>query len=842
MAVWASLLRLALRFPLKRFGRSLLVVAGVALGTALLTALMTLSESMERNLDEQLVREYGSFDMVAGYRDDSRYLTASDLRAIQTIPGVKEVAVSLELGRGPAAPGSLVVKGIAVHHLYTELFPLLEGRWPGAGEVVLSDAAASQLSVRVGDQVSLPLPVGGLAATVSGLYEQPPELPVKTAFVEAEWLRQELKAPGYHSVRLDLAPEGNPLSVRATLQARVPGIDVLMRTQLQERRAALHALLPISQSLGLVALFMAGFLVASAFTFALYERTTELAVLRSIGASRPQLFALILVEAGLLGAMGALLGLGIGSGLAVFANEGVGEWLGVAAGAVYFPWSMFSWIWAGGVAISLIFALRAALGAASVPPAIVFRPASPALSLRRERIAGAVGLSLAVLGVAMLLLRWVLPSGVEWVDLRAQIGAGGSLFLAGGLAVGLPYFLGGLVPLAARLLRVWFPTEALLAARFVLRHRGRSVATAVALALGLVLLIATSLWRETFSARAETASRADHPTDAVLRVPLVYQEAVDGDLVKLVRQRPGVQMAGGVGPGEVAFMPDHDWTRADPALLAWWQTQGLTPYQIPYAEADVVELAQMGVLRLVKGEVVAGGAVITERFVQSYGIQPSDEVELHDPQLGNGSGSIRVRVTAIVATPPGFDNLLVPPRAPEGLKKVRSVYVNGSAESLQQVKALIRDEARYELVTYSNIALAREKTQTEVNQRLAIVYAVVLVVGLIACLSLISSQVAGLHERQQEFGTLLAVGGSQAQLGWIIVCEGVILGICGSLVGVAGGWLVGVGLMYGLEVPEVIIPWTAIGIGVVGGVFFPGLAAWFPARRARRLTVRELLQ
>ncbi|MFZ5823920.1 MAG: FtsX-like permease family protein [Bacillota bacterium] len=840
--MWGSLLRLAFRFPQKRLGRSLLVVVGVALGTALLTALLTLNESMERNLDEQLTRKYGSFDMVAGYRDHSRYLTASDLRLIRTTPGVREVAVSLEANRGPVAPGSLLVKGIAVHHLYTELYPLLEGRWPSAGEVVLSDAAASQLSVGVGDEVLLPGSAGGLMARVSGVYEQPPDLPVSTAFVEVEWLRQALNVPGYHSVRLDLAPDANLLDARLTLQARIPGIDVLVRTKLSEMRGALHALQPISQTLGLVALFMAGFLVASAFTFALHERTTELAVLRSIGASRSQLSALILVEAGVLGAVGALLGLGIGSGLAFAANEGVGEWLGVAVSTVYFPWSLLSWIWVGGVAISLIFAMRAAIKAGSIPPAIVFRPTVQAVSRQRERITGGIGLCLTGLGAAMFLLRWVLPSGGEWIDLRSQAGAGGAIFFAAGLTIGLPYLLGGLVPAAARLLRICFPMEALLAARFVLRHRGRSTATAVALSLGLVLLIATSLWRETFDGRDEAAVLAAHPTDAVLSVPVVYQEAVDGDLVRQVRQTPGVQMVGGLGPGKAAFMPDHDWTGADPALLTWWQTLNIDPYQIPYAEADVVELGQMGVLRVIQGEVVAGGAVITETFARLYGIQPGDWLDLQDPEPLNGTGSNPLRVTAIVATPPGFDNLLVPPRSAEGLKKVRSIYVNGSTKSLQQVQDLISDDSRYELVTYSNVALAREKTRRELNQRLAIVYAVVLVIGLIACLSLISSQVAGLHERQQEFGTLLAMGGSQAQLARIIVCEGVILGMSGSVVGVIGGGLVGAGVMYALEVPAVTIPWISIGVGMVGGIVTPGVASWFPASRARQLTVRDLIQ
>ena len=65
-------------------------------------------------------------------------------------------------------------------------------------------------------------------------------------------------------------------------------------------------------ALSLISLFVGVFLVYSSTQAALVRRREEFGLLRSLGATRRQVFALIITEVGLLGGLGAALGLPLG--------------------------------------------------------------------------------------------------------------------------------------------------------------------------------------------------------------------------------------------------------------------------------------------------------------------------------------------------------------------------------------------------------------------------------------------------------------------------------------------------------------------------------------------------
>jgi putative ABC transport system permease protein len=64
--------------------------------------------------------------------------------------------------------------------------------------------------------------------------------------------------------------------------------------------------------LGVLAVFVSAFGVVNTLTMSVYERTREIGMLRSIGMTGPQIVKMILAEAGLLGIIGAIMGLTFG--------------------------------------------------------------------------------------------------------------------------------------------------------------------------------------------------------------------------------------------------------------------------------------------------------------------------------------------------------------------------------------------------------------------------------------------------------------------------------------------------------------------------------------------------
>ncbi|RKS78812.1 putative ABC transport system permease protein [Actinomadura pelletieri DSM 43383] len=88
-----------------------------------------------------------------------------------------------------------------------------------------------------------------------------------------------------------------------------PGTSARDAEQIREGYAGAATLLGMATPL---AMFLAMFIVGSTFAFAVEQRRRELALLRMLGGSRPQLIRLLLGEAFLLGLIGSVLGIVLG--------------------------------------------------------------------------------------------------------------------------------------------------------------------------------------------------------------------------------------------------------------------------------------------------------------------------------------------------------------------------------------------------------------------------------------------------------------------------------------------------------------------------------------------------
>jgi len=107
--------------------------------------------------------------------------------------------------------------------------------------------------------------------------------------------------------------------------------------------------------------------------------------------------------------------------------------------------------------------------------------------------------------------------------------------------------------------------------------------------------------------------------------------------------------------------------------------------------------------------------------------------------------------------------------------------------------------------------------------------------------------------RREEIGTLRALGAGPARIRQMFLAEGAVLGLAGSLLGVAAGLLLARGTTafmrelvasaYGLAQvsAEVTWSWPIITVAASLGVAASILAAWYPARAAARLDPVEAL-
>ncbi|MGY1814975.1 FtsX-like permease family protein [Blastococcus sp. SYSU D00820] len=199
------------------------------------------------------------------------------------------------------------------------------------GGIVLADGVAAERGLSVGDTLTMTLPRdGNQRLRVVGLMADASARALSTSYVVsldtyAAHFSENVDATVY----VALADDADPAAARTALQAAVadfPNAEVLDQAEAAAGRAA-----AVDQVLGLITVLL-GFAVLIALlgitnTLALsvVERTREIGLLRAVGMTRAQLAGMVRAEAVLIAAVAAVIGTGLGLGLAAATLAGLAD-------------------------------------------------------------------------------------------------------------------------------------------------------------------------------------------------------------------------------------------------------------------------------------------------------------------------------------------------------------------------------------------------------------------------------------------------------------------------------------------------------------------------------------
>jgi len=280
------------------------------------------------------------------------------------------------------------------------------------GEVAIDSATAAKAGLRPGDSVKILTRGPERVMRLTGVFQFGSLGNLAGATLAAfgpATAQRLLLAPGY-ATELDLhaAPGVGEGSLSARVQRVLPaGYEAVTGAQVQRENTT-----QVQQNLkfvstfllvfGFVAVFTGAFIIFNTFTMLVAQRTRELALLRAVGASRPQVTRAVLGEALGVGVLASTAGLAAGFGLAQLLR-----WLFTRFG-VALPPAGFSldphavlYSYLTGVVVTLAAAYAPARRAARIPPVAALRDdvAMPLRSLR-WRVAGGTVVTVAGAGVA----------------------------------------------------------------------------------------------------------------------------------------------------------------------------------------------------------------------------------------------------------------------------------------------------------------------------------------------------------------------------------------------------------------------------------------------------------
>ena len=369
-----------------RSGRTLLLLAVLAMASSLATALGIVSVSMGKRVAEE-VRKYGANIIVIpqtarldvgsgglnfGSIAEPAYLNQGEVEQVLARSGVQAERSFHLRGALHWKDSDLMVEGVNFADI-RRLFPWwqLKGNWPGAGEAVLGLDLATRLKLKPGDSFSVEGKGGPLPLRVSGIVSSGGEED-GLLFLALPELQRALGLTGEITlVRLMVTAGGDSLKKSvAALQPLLPGAKVNEVRQTASTSEGLLAKVKLLMILvTAVVLISAGSSVTGTMSTTVLERGKEIGLMKAMGATRWEVLLIFCGEAALLGVAGGVAGYLMGSGIAQFITKSV-----FAASAEFVPW-----ICGVSLGVSLFLALLGSIG----PMVSVFN-LDPVRSLRGE--------------------------------------------------------------------------------------------------------------------------------------------------------------------------------------------------------------------------------------------------------------------------------------------------------------------------------------------------------------------------------------------------------------------------------------------------------------------------
>ncbi|MFY9914088.1 MAG: FtsX-like permease family protein, partial [Nocardioidaceae bacterium] len=372
--------------------------------------------------------------------------------------------------------------------------------------------------------------------------------------------------------------------------------------------------------------------------------------------------------------------------------------------------------------------------------------------------------------------------------------------------------------------RRMFGTVGVLAKENSLRNPRRTAATASALMIGLTLVSLMSILGE--SAKASTAKAIDSSLTAQLVVSNAVAQDFSPQIAEQIRQVPGVEsvaqfrQAGPKVDGKQVYVGASDPQELAQALNLPMQLGGLGKLA---DNAVLVSSNTASSQNLTIGDTVDMKFPARTEKLTVAGIYPSGGVLFTD-----------YLVTLEAMTQGGYaprDSLLYISKEP------------GAQES--SIRAAIDTIlAGNPTVSLKNQQEYVDEQKKQIDQFLAIIYALLGLAVIIAVLGIINTLALSVIERTREVGLLRAVGLSRRQLRLMVRLESVAIAVLGAVLGVILGIAFGVALQRAIAdqgIDVLSIPYAQLVIFVLVSAVVGVLAAVLPARRAARLNVLDAI-
>ena len=839
--------RLALRGLAARKLRTSLTVIAVLLGVTMIAGTFVLTDTIQKAFDEIFASGTKGADVVVSGKEQvetdftmPRPLDAQLLDKIRQLPEVSQVAGQInDVAAIVGKDGKVVSTGgaptIAATWMPKPFAPLgiREGHEPrGPDEVAMDVSTADKEGFDVGDTVTVAAGgpkkpytlvgtvtlgssagLGGATvvvfdlATAQALFDKRNE--VDFAFVAAKSGTSDSELQ--RSVASILPPTAQVRT--AAQEADAAGDDI---------REGLSFLTTGLLAFAFIAVLVGAFLIFNTFSITVAQRARELALLRTLGATRRQVLNSVLLEALTIGLIGSIVGIVAGLGFAKAINE-LFKALGIdlpTTALVLESRTIIVCLLVGTI-VTLVGALAPAVRATRVAPVEALREASAPSRGRLARLTPILA-GLFILGGAGLVIAGLLAEGGD-TSTKLLGAAGGAVVLILGIALISPRFVSPAARVVAWPAERYTKLVGRLARENSTRHPGRTAVTSAALMIGLALVVFVTIFAN--GLRASVSDLIDRTLAGDIAV--LHDDGFTPIPAAVV---PAVANVDGVA----AASPIRD-TQSKVGSLGTKYTHAIDPatigqvYNFDWQDGSQKSLDELG----------SSGVLLEENVATEGDFKVGDKVSIKGP-----SGDVELTVRGIYkddALLGGITMGAVPFDQLADQKRVSSVLIKtdqgASVPAVQ--KNVTKALAAFPEARARSQQELKDENADQINQLLGLFYALLAMSVIISAFGIVNTLTLSIFERTRELGLLRAVGMTRRDVRRMIRYESVITAVFGALLGLVLGIFFGFvviqaleseGITFSLPIGQIV---SLLIFAMVVGV----VAAIFPARRASRLDV-----
>ncbi|MEU9969904.1 ABC transporter permease [Streptomyces malaysiensis] len=565
-----------------------------------------------------------------------------------------------------------------------------------------------------------------------------------------------------------------------------------------------------------IALFVGIFIIVNTFSMLVAQRTRELALMRAVGATRRQVTRSVLIEATIVGAIAAVVGLvagiGIGAALRSVLNS---TGANVPDGPlVVAPTTVLVSVLVG-VVVTVLSAWLPGRRAAKIPPVAAMNSVHAAPTTRGLVVRNTIGAILAAGGIALV----VAGAGMGG-DGQGPMAFGAAVLVIG-VFVLTPLLSRPLIAAASPVLRI-FGMPGKLARQNAVRNPRRTAATASALMVGLTLITGMTVIAGSIQQAINKMAADGLRSDFVVSMGGGSARPLSPEVSKTLAKLPEV----------TSISP----LRASPARIAG-DSDSLTGVD-PKAIRNLVNVD------FTEGSFTALGgtkALIDDKIADDHGwkVGSTIPVTYEDGRKG------RLTVGGVY----------------EGNQMIRGVMVDSATVSphmatVADFQVMLKakggaTEANKDLLkkTLGENPAIKIQTKQDISDEIAMIFTLMLnmlygllaMAVIVAVLGVINTLAMSVFERSKEIGMLRAIGLDRRGIKRMVRLESLVISLFGGVLGLGLGLFFGwaAGELVATELPtyELVLPWGRMGLFLLMAALVGVIAALWPARRASKLNM-----